>query len=213
MKNFDLFLRILAFVVIFLGILHCLKAENAYSLAFQAFNAGQWDEAFKQIENEIKSNPNSSPAWELKGRVLLGKKQFSDAEQALRKALELAPQASTPHFYLGNAFFEQRFWGEAMDCYVVFAKKSTEPRDAILKIIYCEIASGELAEATKHLSNLDPFDKDHPGYYFAHAALDRAKGDADKAEASLKQVQTLYGNTAFNRYFPDYVWIFKKGKN
>jgi Flp pilus assembly protein TadD len=59
-------------------------------------------EALRQYEEAARLSPNDYRLWMELGRVRGQTGDFTGGEQALRRAVELAPSYSLPHWYLGN---------------------------------------------------------------------------------------------------------------
>ncbi|MFZ5805645.1 MAG: tetratricopeptide repeat protein [Verrucomicrobiota bacterium] len=177
--------------------------------AFEAYKSGSFDEALQAIENDLKQTPKSAASLELKGKILTAQKQYRQAEEIFKIALEADPQFYSVRYSFGDLAFAQRKWTEALHHYIAFYDKTKDLRDALIKMIYCQIAIGQFAEANRLATGLDPSDREHPGYYFAHAAIERSSGQDAKAQNFLQQAQTHYGIPLYQQYLRDYLWIFK----
>lgn len=182
--------------------------------ALALFQEGKIEEAAKKIEQELAevAADKKGSLLETKGRIQLAQHKPKQALQSLNQALDANPNLIMAPFYMGEAEFQQKHWPEALSTYahVLSEKKIKDPRDVLLKVIYCQVAVNRLSEAGQMLNKFDLFDGQHPGYYFAKAAIARATGKAEGAQAMLSQVQTLYGLPVFNRYQADYFSLIDK---
>lgn len=66
---------------------------------------GRVAEAIALLQQTVKDYPESNSAWLLLGTALLAKQDLGGAEEALRTAARLAPDAVEIPFYLGNVRF------------------------------------------------------------------------------------------------------------
>jgi tetratricopeptide (TPR) repeat protein len=195
------------FVIFALGLIMPHMVLASYSEAFSYFYAGEWKQASKEVEQVLKNKPSDIQALELKGRILLAEKKNPDAIKVFLQVLEIDPKSYSTQYYLGDAAFAEREWGDAMNAYLSASQGLKDPRDALLKYIYCKVATKDFTTAEKLATNFDPIDRDHPGYYFARAAIARALKKQTDVLANLQRAQTLYGIRTYNTFMNDYLWI------
>ena len=55
---------------------------------------GRWDEVLAEMRVALETDPNAALAWLLKGEALVGKGDYVQAEQTLKRAKELDPSNS-----------------------------------------------------------------------------------------------------------------------
>ncbi len=72
-----------------------------------------WDEAAQEQREEIKNNPNDFRAYYELGNIALKRHNAEEAEHALRRAAELAPDNPDPLIYLGELYAGQNRPAEA----------------------------------------------------------------------------------------------------
>ncbi len=187
------------------------EADSNYSDAFGLYKAGQLKAAMESVELALEDNPKSIDALELKGEILLAQAKPNDAAEVFNKELEIDPKHVSAFYHLGDAAFAERMWPDAIGCYGKFLSTTKDdPKDGLLKLVYCYVAMRDFAEAGKILTGLDPLDKAHPGYFFGKSALDRALGKTEDADELLQRAQAYHGFKMYQEYLKDYVWIFKK---
>ncbi len=63
--------------------------QTHISLALAYMRANRTDDALAQIESVTKSDPQNADAWNVQGKLLMDKKSYSDAAEALARSLEL----------------------------------------------------------------------------------------------------------------------------
>ena len=85
--------------------------------ADRLLKSGNIQEALGLNEQIVASYPRSARAWQMLGQTLIEAKRYEDAEKALRRAAELAPESGEIHFQLGSALFAQGAVAEASDCF------------------------------------------------------------------------------------------------
>jgi tetratricopeptide (TPR) repeat protein len=72
-----------------------------------------WDEAAQEQREEIKNNPNDFRAYYELGNIALKRHNADEAEHALKRAAELAPDNPDPLIYLGELYAGQNRPAEA----------------------------------------------------------------------------------------------------
>jgi tetratricopeptide (TPR) repeat protein len=76
-------------------------------LAILDRNANHDADAYKRLDDVLKSNPNSSRALVLKGRYLAADKKFDEAIATLRKAIDVDPKLGEAHYWIGIAYMDK----------------------------------------------------------------------------------------------------------
>lgn len=204
----------LAFALLLPLVLPTLQAqeEDAYQEAFVAYKSGKSIQALELVDAMLVKDP-SPRALELKGRILHETGKYKEAEDFYFAALGKDPGMISPHFYLGEAAFRRKSWSESIQYFRVhISKVEDSPKNAknsILKLIYCYIATGNLPEAARWITTLDPTDDFNPAYYFARAAMAFATGKTSEYNEALQQARTVYSNEVYNQFEPDLLFTLK----
>ncbi|HEY5410251.1 MAG TPA: tetratricopeptide repeat protein, partial [Caulobacteraceae bacterium] len=73
-----------------------------YARAIAHYRAGDTDLALKSIDALVADRPDDPYLYELKGQVLFEDGKIKDSEAPYRKAVELKPNASLLHMFLGQ---------------------------------------------------------------------------------------------------------------
>lgn len=81
-----------------------LKSGTEFSMAQQAFLAGDLDRALKRIDVSIAVNPTASKSHVLKGRILAERGELGPALESLRTATEVDPNSFEAFYYQGVIF-------------------------------------------------------------------------------------------------------------
>lgn len=85
--------------------------------ADRLLKSGNIKEAIAVNEQIVASYPRSAIAWQMLGQARIEEKNYTAAEKALRRALELVPDSGEIHFQLGSALFSQGDSAQAADCF------------------------------------------------------------------------------------------------
>ncbi|MDD5260585.1 MAG: tetratricopeptide repeat protein [Methylacidiphilales bacterium] len=186
--------------------------EDSYQEAFAVFKAGQLNEALQRVDALLAKTPAEARTLELKGRILLGLGKYQQAQDFFFNAIDKNPEQYSAHFYLGESAFRLEHWGEAVQYYKIYLNKVPTGKLAVLKMIYCHLASRNLTDAAKWITTLDPVDELHPYYYFARAALAYSTGKTSEYQEALQQARTIYGNDVYTELEPDLLFVLKKIK-
>jgi tetratricopeptide (TPR) repeat protein len=91
-----------------------------YALGFEAAEAGRFDEAARELRAFLQlrpADPVAPQAWLLLADALMASQQPAAAEQALRNALEMAPQYTDAHGALADVLLRQGRHAEAIAAY------------------------------------------------------------------------------------------------
>ncbi len=73
-------------------------AEDTVRLGIRHFSAGNLNTAKELSEETIQKNPKLDEAYQLKGRILLEREKYKEAEKQFKKAVELNPH-NKPSYY------------------------------------------------------------------------------------------------------------------
>lgn len=93
-----------------------LAAGSAFSIAAapdnvnaaqSAFTLGRADEALRTLDNALRANNANAAAWNLQCRVYLAQGRWDDAIASCQRAVEIAPNGSEFHLWLGRAYGEK----------------------------------------------------------------------------------------------------------
>ena len=83
------------------------------SLEKDVFTVEKIENAVKLYENVVRLSPNDFRWWIELGRAREQAEKYSQAEEAFKKAVELAPAYTFPHWQLGNFYLRQNRGEEA----------------------------------------------------------------------------------------------------
>jgi tetratricopeptide (TPR) repeat protein len=110
---------------------------------------GHWDEARQLGIEAIALDPLNAASHELIGlEVYLRSGHFGEAEQSLRRALQIAPKYVTGHYFLGEALMLQ---GHLEDALAEFRKETPDDGQAVGSAM-AHFAAGRKAESDAQLA-------------------------------------------------------------
>lgn len=125
-----------------------LMAINEYVFALAAAN--QTEKAKKALEDHIAKEPKNPLFWEMKGRFFLVSRKPAEAETALLKSIELAPEFTQPYYELGVMYATQRKLPEAEAKFKKVVEKDEKNIGAHTLLGVVQNSLGKINEANKH---------------------------------------------------------------
>jgi Tfp pilus assembly protein PilF len=166
---------------------------TAYSMLASVYLAQrQLDRAQQEFDGILKRNPSDLRAATMGGIIAETKRDYSDAKQRYRKALELSPTAALAANNLSWLYAQD---GENLDDALRLAQmavdglpKRAEVHDTLGWVQYKRELATLAIPAFEQSIELDP---SNPLYHY-HLGLARMKaGEADKAKLSLRRALEL----------------------
>lgn len=115
---------------------------------------GQNDEAASEYHQAIRLNPRMADAYRNLGFLMWTGRQFQSAREALRRAVELSPDDSFAHYYLGRVLLDEQNYAPAI--HELDASHVPLPLDTdfSIQLAGAYIAVGRGEEARKSLARL-----------------------------------------------------------
>ncbi len=180
-----------------------IKVDELIESARDAMQSQNFRVALDLLKRGANKEPKNKNIWNLLGEAHMGLRQFTEAEQAFRKQIELNAFDEYAHSALGRSLWQQRRLEDAVQA---FQKQlEIDPLDAnayasIAEVYYELNKYQDSAEAMEKCVSLDP----QNGFY--HANLGRAylklKREKDAVEAFDKAVELrsdpmLWNNIAY----------------
>lgn len=189
------------------------EAEKIYRKAFQLMNENKMDEALAALDSLPASEAGKVPALNLRGALLVRKKDLAGAEKAFSKILELDPKSTVAKFNLGEVYFLRKDYAKARPWFQQFLAEPGNSQNALAryKIYLCELLGADPTAARKTLDSLEPTIS-HPFYYFAHAAMAFHEGRPEEAREYVQSAFSIYAgglNAAFADSMIELGWLNK----
>jgi tetratricopeptide (TPR) repeat protein len=108
---------------------------------------GRFPEAIALLQQLVRDYPDADWAWLLLGRAYLGKKEWAEAETALRTAAKLAPTSIEVQFYLGVVLLLQDNPQAAAACFRWATEIKPDFAEAHHNLGHCLLRGGDRAGA------------------------------------------------------------------
>ena len=89
------------------------ELEDMYNTAYRAFDAGQFQEALKQLDAIDARQPDLAASKNLRGVILMRQGNYDQAEAALTEAARIDPKFWNARFNLAEIPFLKKDWAEA----------------------------------------------------------------------------------------------------
>jgi len=165
---------------------------NAESLELQ----GKWDDAVKQYEEILSTDPNQAGIHYLIGRAMLSKPEPDDARMAAAKQefvkeLEINPKNPGAEYILGEMARQSSDWDEAIKRFSAAAKLDASFADAYWGWGFALVSARRFEEAIPPLQTAVKLQPANPSaHYNLGMALSRTghKEEADREFAIQKQL-------------------------
>jgi tetratricopeptide (TPR) repeat protein len=155
--------------------------QFALERADRLLQAGQTGEALTVLLDTVRDYPEADWGWLLLGRVYLERKELYLAEEALGKAVALAPESVEPQFYLGLALYFQGKHQPAADHFRRATRLKPSFGLAHYNLGHCLLHLGDRKGATEAFRTAIAC---KPDYANAHVNLaELLLGDGQKTEA------------------------------
>lgn len=126
-----------------------VNAQLTYDQALQAFGAGQFEKASKEINTAIRLNPQWGPYRVLKGRIFLETHRLEKALQSFAAALQIKPHLPEAHYYMGIVYQRWSEDAQAYDAYMTAYEQDEANVQYLLAAAESMVALGQLNSAKR----------------------------------------------------------------
>lgn len=147
------------------------EAQDLFKRGEDEYKRKNWANAIEAFASAAKADPQYPDAWRELGRARMYARQYSDAESAFRKYLELAPNDSRAYLNIAWVLFNERKFEEERDLMLKRIAVAPNDGDALFRLGTAYLALHLPAQAVPMLErSVVQF----PKYIDAHIALGRA---------------------------------------
>ena len=179
----------------------------------------RWQEALEKLSDMEAACGENHYIENLRGAVFTRMRNFDQAREHFKKALELAKsmdsEAFHPRFNLAELDFVTKKWDQAREAFLKLLKDPGKPNagsDALInfKILICDLQQKKVADADAILSTFDQYDDQSPAYYYGQAAKLFSKDDKEGAQEWLESAKRIYPkdtNEVYNDSFVEMGWL------
>lgn len=166
---------------------------NFIGLAFSSVALKKYDEAKAAAENAVKLAPDSSDAHVALADSLIGRGDFAEAVDPLKKGLGLNPKNPWIYNRLGNVFYSLGNYPEAVANFQAAADLAPDEAAPVRSLMNTWARMGELDKALvateKLLTKIEP--KDSVEVLGLRSLLCREKGLADEAARAAEKARAI----------------------
>ena len=147
------------------------EAQDMYKRGEDESKRKNWANAIEAFTSATKTDPRYADAWRELGRAHMYAHQYSDAESALRKYLELAPNDHLSYLNMAWVLYSEKKYEEDRDLMLKRIAASPDDGDALYRVGLAYLA---LHEPAKAVPMLERSIVQFPRYLAAHLNLARA---------------------------------------
>lgn len=162
-------------------------------------------------QGQSTSNPSpAEPSFE-KGAAEFRKRNFSAAEKHFQLALKADPEHFWANFFLGESFFRQEKYTQAVEPFVTAARLDTARKvlsPELRRVLNDQLGmaygiSGDLKSAEAHFKAAIQQDPDYALYRYNLACTYAEMNDLDRTLATLEEALKWKANMVAGESFPD----------
>src|SRR2546426_2103946 len=152
------------------------ELESMYDKAFREFDANNFSEALKQLDDIDARQPDLAESQNLRGVILMRQGIYDKAEAALFEAVRIDPKFWNARFNLAEIPFLQKNWAEARNRFQqLLSRDVSDLEGEAAQLIQYKILLTYLVEAKESMADaiLAKFElaPDTPAVHYANAAI------------------------------------------
>jgi len=190
-------------------------ARSKFEQAQQALRQRDFATARKLVDEADQAEPNQPATLNLRGEILMGQKEFDQAEATLRKAAKLDPKLREAQYNLAQIPFKKKEYEKARERFEALFKQTpggdkNQASELIkFKIFMTLLLEGKESRAQAMMEQFQ-FTGDTPALYYAQAAWEYKHDSSGKAADWTASAQKIYSpalNNVFADAFYDVGWM------
>jgi tetratricopeptide (TPR) repeat protein len=167
------------------------------ALASVELRRGDLNALMQTAQQIITTQPYAADGFMLRAVAEINGQKYSDAEQDLHKAMEVAPASPAPYVQMGNMHLVQRQFGEAEKSYQQALDKDPSASDALSGLLNTYFAEKQPEKAVAAANaQVAKVPNSSAFYDLLGTALFNAKKDLKAAEAALRKAVELDKNNS-----------------
>jgi tetratricopeptide (TPR) repeat protein len=187
------------------------ESQRLYGEAIGLMNQGNMDASLKKVDELLVKEPDNMAGLNLRGAVLVRKKDYEGAEASFGRILAIDSQNSVAHFNLAEVSFLRKDYAKAKVHFSHFMGVKGNEQNALgrYKIFLCDLLGTDPSPAMTLLETLEPTIS-NPFYYFAHAAAEFKQQRPEKGREFIKSAFGIYPggmNAAFADSLVELGWV------
>ena len=157
--------------------------------AYQAYYARDWAAAARLYESFHVSAPGTAASWDNQGVALTNLGQWSEAQAALLKAIELNPQHRWAYNHLGFVYREQGRYEQALAMFRRQIESSPQDPYAYRNLAATLALLGRLAEAEQAATTHEKYTYERGAVYIDMACNLNARHRPEQAQKYLAKAE------------------------
>ena len=162
--------------------------------AMREGDMGMLEEAATQV---IALQPGSPDGYALRALSHLNRKQYAEAENDTRKAIEIAPQSAIGYVQMGNLRYVQKQYSAAEESYQGALDRDANSTDALRGLMSTYLAEKQIDKAIGAANAQIAKSPNNSAFYdLLGTVLFRSKKDLSGAEAAFKRSAELDKNNS-----------------
>jgi protein O-GlcNAc transferase len=174
---------------------HAVAEEDANAMDFARlasllFATGATSDSIGHFRCAIEREPKSAVFWNELGVALSGV-DVDESEQALRRAVGLAPKIAEIHNNLGNVLKKKGAPDEALECYQTALNLNPEYWDALGNMAVVQQSTGQPDAAIACFIKLLEVQPEHARYWTHYGAALAMKGQLGAAETAHRKALSI----------------------
>lgn len=180
------------------------EAKAVIQAALADFDAKKYDDALAKLRALDAKMPDDPFVQNLIGAAYTKKKDYAAAQKYFDKSLEKSPDFFPAKFNVGELFFLQRNYPEALKHFRQMQQQDPQNELLQFKAFLCLLQLGNKEEAAKALKGIK-YPGDTPAWYYGQAAWASKNGDNKKAIGYVTGAHYIFGpkTALFDETFDD----------
>jgi Flp pilus assembly protein TadD len=189
--------------------------RSKFEQAQQALRQRDFATARKLVDEADQAEPNQPATLNLRGEILMGQKEFDQAEATLRKAAKLDPKLREAQYNLAQIPFKKKEYEKARERFEALFRQTpggdkNQASELIkFKIFMTLLLEGKESRAQAMMEQFQ-FTGDTPALYYAQSAWEYKHDNSEKAADWTASAQKIYSpalNNVFADAFYDVGWM------
>ena len=190
-------------------------AKGKFEEAERAFQQRDLATALKALDEADGNDPEQAPYLNLRGEIMMEKKDFDQAESLFRKALRVDPKSREAQYNLAQIPFKKKEYAKARDRLEALFNatpggNNNQAAQLIkFKIFLTLLLEGKESRAQKMMEQFQ-FTGDTPALYYAQAAWEFSHKNPGKGNDWVGSAKKIYSpalNVVFADSFYDLGWL------
>ncbi len=169
-----------------------LSRTLALSEAVKYYKQESYDESKAEIKNYFALGGNAKEAYLLQNAILIKTKSYDEAVLVMQKALNIYPEDSTFHYFLGKAYFGKRDYSRASSHFLAAAERKKDDPEIFKNLGIAYKKLGNYPNAVAWYKKALDLKKDNPTLLFLLGYAELKKGNLKDSLKTYRKLTRLY---------------------